>query len=248
MSTRPAPVALLRALLRRIEDAGWSDRESAPAIEVLADGLAEHGYTDLAEAMLEIATATSGGFYHSGWATARRGVVRALRRIRAGRAAPEPEAARRARLFRYYRGRRLPPTEAMWLARRASNVGRVVAIVGSDPSNWPWTDDADVLLRESDGTYALEHLELVDEGHHHLLFRVPLPREPVPDWIDVHGIANTFGVSASLLRRRWRSRDARVRADVLRQAAAYHGWRILSDYPQHLTRREVELRYRRRYR
>lgn len=234
-----------------VEDApGWSHREAAPILLVLADALAERGYIDLAEDLSAYAERIGAGRYISDVSAIRRRVGQAIARIRHDRPVPEQRARRRERLYRYYRRRGLRATRAMSLARRAENIGRVVAVIGEGARDWPFTteDDAEAIIREPDGTYSMEHLEMVDEGRHFLLYRVPLEREAVPDWIRVRDLVAFWGMSPSVFRRRWRSRDPREQAETRAMTARYYGWPNFDAYPIRLSQREVELRYRRRRR
>ena len=115
------------------------------------------------------------------------------------------------------------------------------------PRNWPAYDGGPI-LRGEDGGYSLEYI-LSPEGSdlkYWEVYQVDLDREPLPNWVDAEGAAHSIGISASILKRRWRSKNVVERAHARVDVAGYHGWHNLDDYPLRLKKREVELRYRRR--
>ena len=162
---------------------------------------------------------------------------------------PQPltESQRRERLYRYYRRQGLPAGEAFDRAKLLEGV-RMVGWIGD--KSWP-EESGGPILQRSDGSYAVEHVEPPEEGGRRgrwTIHRVDLDRRPVPSWIDVNAVARFIGQPATILRRRWSSSDPRVRAGAVEDVAAYYGWNELDSYPLYLSRREVELRYRRRAR
>ena len=244
----------IRQLLRRIDaEGGWAHRDAADTLEVLADALAERGYTDTAEMVLHAARGARGGVITSSDLQSHSAALAAVARIGRGLTPPEPNRRRLERLYGYYRQRGQTPELAVGRARLALRHGRVIALVGAgDHRRWPWEQDlsVDALVRNPSGRYVLEHAEPIDEGRHYLLYSVPLERESSPDWLDHHLrlMANAGGISASILRRRWRSKNPRQRAWAVQLAARVLGWANFDYIPRRFTRDELSLRYRRRYR
>lgn len=210
----------------------------------LADELMQHGYPNEGHALNEFRESIERGYGLPEWRPLAARIQRAVSRMVAKKPAPQTAEARRKRVYIFYRRRGFSPSDAVKLARRAENIGRVVGHVGD--VNWPAYDGGPI-LRTNDG-YMLEYVLSPESNgtHKYMIFRTRLDREPIPSWINVRDVANFSGMSPSVLRQWWRSRDVRRRAAARETVASYHGWENLDQYPLNLTKREVYLRYRRK--
>lgn len=205
--------------------------EAADAYSVAADSLEEEGKGELALAARERA--------------------RALRRKASPRESKAPSKKRTRRIYEHHRQAGKPAKEAFRLAKTQ----REWSVVGSiGDVNWP-REEGGPILRHADGSYSVEWIEPEDErtrdgraepNRRFRVYRVDLDVEPLPSWIDARAVARSIGQSPTVLRKRWRSRDPKVRASARWDVALYHGWPELDDYPESYTRREIQTRYRRR--
>lgn len=154
----------------------------------------------------------------------------------------DPVDSRTERLFRYYRRQGLSPTEALQRAKSGRTERRIghVGDVG-----WPEYEGGPIYKTEHG--YVLEYvIPPESERGKYEIYRVDLDRESLPSWVNAKGVASYIGGSPGVLHQRWRHPDPRVRASARLDVAGYHGWRNLDDYPLRLSKRETELRYRRR--
>ena len=152
---------------------------------------------------------------------------------------------RRQRIYRRFRARGMPASEAYERANHHTwftVLSQVHGDVGGD------CDDAGFLVRGARrrDAYALHWIHTEPEDQY-VIFRIPLEREPIPDWVNVQAVGEVVGMRPTLLRREWSSRNALSRANARAIAIAYYGAENFDGYPTRHNRDDMRLMYQRRF-